>query len=122
MTAAEFSIALAYLGLSNADAADLLQVTPHTIRHWIKGRYVVPEGVERQLEEMVAETDVEVAVLVAKLAGGKVDELTVFGDSAAARAAHPDWSRPWSAGWHQLVVARAVRQAPWSVRVVYSNG
>lgn len=54
MTPAEFSAAIAALGLSQLAAAEVLEVDPRTVRRWVAGDRDIPGPVRVALRLMIA--------------------------------------------------------------------
>jgi len=54
MTGAEFSSALAHIGLAEDDAAQVLKVSTATLRRWIAGSEEIPSRLARRLRLMVS--------------------------------------------------------------------
>ena len=86
-----FALLIQLCGLSSREAADFLGVRDDTARNWRTGRDAAPEGVLRELAEMVGriETAADEAVGVLEQAGagpGGVVELGYAADDAEARS------------------------------------
>jgi len=59
MTPKEFRIALAALGMSQADMARHLKVKPHTTSRWAKGTHPIPYPVALVIGKMVEDLERE---------------------------------------------------------------
>ena len=120
MTQAEFRCVIEYLGLTQSDAAALLEVSPRTVRHWIEGKYVIPDGVREALERGEARTADAVGHLVAALNDAAHVGVIVYRSDADMWAARPEM-KPWPARWWRHVVMRAATEVP-GVEIDYENG
>jgi hypothetical protein len=54
MTGAEFARAIAYIGLAEDDAAQVLRVSAATLKRWIAGSEEIPSRLARRLRLMVS--------------------------------------------------------------------
>lgn len=58
MTGAELRDTLDRIGLTKAEAAQLLDVTPRTVQNWISGTHAVPGAVDRLLRTWLRRPEV----------------------------------------------------------------
>ena len=111
MPAGEFRSVIDYLGLTQDDTAALLDVSTRTVRHWIAGRYPVPDGVRDAIERGETRTAQAVDELVDTLKDARDPAVLVYRSDEAMWAARPEL-RPWPAKWWRHVAMRASAKVP----------
>lgn len=111
MPAGEFRSVIDYLGLTQDDTAALLDVSTRTVRHWIAGRYPVPDGVRDAIERGETWTAQAVDELVDTLKDVRDPAVLVYRSDEAMWAARPEL-RPWPAKWWRHVAMRASAKVP----------
>lgn len=101
MTAAEFRMVRAWLGVTGEWLAGRLGVALRTVRRWEHGYTPVPDGVRLELEalEQVAAEQVEKLIVALRDAPDVV--LTI-----------PRVDSDWPAGWWLMVAARVAQEVP----------
>ena len=82
-----------------------------TVRSWLAGRYLIPEGVREQVEQIEAATGAAVGELVSALQDSRDPAVLAYRTDEEMWAARPE-SRPYPAGWWRMVIARAVSEVP----------
>lgn len=123
MTAAELRSVTEYLGVSQADIAEILGVDMRSVRRWFQGPMdgrtnSIPAGAESELVRLVAETDAEVESLVKHLRAEANPVVVVFrGDSEMISLAEGPIARH-PARWWRHVAARAAAEVP-GTRIAY---
>lgn len=110
MTPAEFRVVREFLGLTGDWLAGHLNTSPRTVRHWEAGKYLIPDGVRLELEDLEQRTAEFVAGAVEKLLDMPDPGLVVYRSDAEYHAAVPD--SPFPASWHRAVVARIALEVP----------
>lgn len=107
MSAAEFRVATEWLGLRQRDVAAILEVNERTVRSWLSGRDLVPDGVRIRMEEIREYTDSVVGEVAAAVGDARDPVLVVYRTDDDLWAERPEFA-PYPAGWWRMVVARAV--------------
>ncbi|ORI13429.1 DNA-binding transcriptional regulator [Rhodococcus sp. 1168] len=98
------------LGLTGDEFAGQLGVNPRTLRSWESGRDSVPDRIQAEIAEMLAERDHQVDALTADLAAaGSPAVVPVWRSDAEMHAARPSLY-PHPARWWRHVVARTTGQ------------
>ena len=111
MTAAELRVVTEWLGLRQRDVAAILGVNERTVRSWLAGRYLIPEGVREQVEQIEAATGAAVGELVSALQDSRDPAVLAYRTDEEMWAARPE-IMPYPAGWWRMVIARAVTEVP----------
>lgn len=111
MTAAEFRVVTEWLGLRQRDVAAIFGVNERTVRSWLAGRYLIPEGVREQVEQIEAATGAAVGELVSALQDSRDPAVLAYRTDEEMWAARPE-IMPYPAGWWRMVIARAVSEVP----------
>lgn len=119
MTPAELRVVTEWLGLRQSDVATLLDVTERTVRHWLAGRYSIPDGVRLTIEQWEASTAQAVDDVVAALNDARDVSVAIYRTDEELWAARAD-TKPWPAGWWRMVVARAAHEVP-GVAIAYAE-
>ncbi|MFJ6239765.1 helix-turn-helix domain-containing protein [Streptomyces griseus] len=110
MTDAEFRVIRDWLGLTGDWLAAHLNVSPRTVRHWEQGKYVIPDGVRLELENLEAQTGEFVGNAVAALLDVPEPGVLTYRTDAEYHAVHPEV--PFPASWHRAAVARIAQEVP----------
>ena len=98
MTAAEFSVYRALMGLTRAELTTILDVSPRTFRAWETGRDTIPSTVAAEVWDLAADHDA--------LAHGMVrDQSVVIPRQGTVHAGRP-------AGWWTAAAAQALARQP----------
>ncbi|TGB14591.1 helix-turn-helix domain-containing protein [Streptomyces palmae] len=123
LTAAELRTAREFLGLTGDHLAKLLPssrgsgINPRTVRSWEQGRDPIPGRIRVAIAELKAETDQEVAKMVARCQGEQHPVLITYRSDEDYEAAHA--LGRWQASWHRRVCARAAEQT--GARIEYAD-
>lgn len=110
MTDAEFRVVREHLGLTGDWLANHLGVNPRTVRAWEQGRYLIPDGVRLELEDLEERAAAFVAGIVEQLMDVPDPAVLVYRTDEQYREHHPD--QPWPAAWHRAVIARVAQEVP----------
>ena len=120
MTPAELRVITEWLGLRQRDVAGVLGVDERTVRNWLAGRYLIPDGVRLEIEQIEDTTARAVGEVVDALKDASDVGVIVYRTDEDMWADRPD-SAPLSASWWRMVVARAMHEVP-GVAVEYPQG
>ena len=117
MTPAELRVITEWLGLRQRDVAGMLGVDERTVRNWLAGRYLIPDGVRLEIEQIEDTTARAVGEVVDALKDASDVGVIVYRTDEDMWADRPD-SAPLSASWWRMVAARAMHEVP-GVEVTY---
>lgn len=110
MTPAEFQMVREFLGLSGPWLAKHLGVSYKTIQHWQTGKYLIPDGVRLEMEDMEQRTGDYIGMVVQQLMDIPDPVVVTYRTDEEYRAADP--SAPFPASWHRMVMARVALEVP----------
>ncbi len=116
MSPAEFRVAREFLGLTPEWTAKFLGVSARTVRHWEAGKYLIPDGVRRQIRRLETQTGAYVDTVVRHLKDAQQPAVTTYSRDEEYRLADPN--SPYPASWHRAVTGRVALQVP-GLRVHY---
>lgn len=118
MTSAEFRVVREFLGLTPEWLAAHLTVSGRTVRHWEQGKYLIPDGVRIQLEDLERLTGEFIGKAVEQLMDLPEPGIVTYRTDAEYHASHPESAYP--ASWHRAVCARIAQEVP-GLSIAYAS-
>lgn len=110
MTPAELRVVREFLGLTPEWLASHLNVSARTVRHWEAGKYLIPDGVRLEVENLEAVTGEFIGNAVEQLMDVPDPVVATYRTDAEYQAAVPGITFP--ASWHRAVIARVAQEVP----------
>ena len=93
MTPAELRVITEWLGLRQRDVAGVLGVDERTVRNWLAGRYLIPDGVRLEIEQIEDTTARAVGEVVDALKDASDVGVIVYRTDEDMWADRPDMDR-----------------------------